>query len=206
MADSCVCLTAYILHRWTLMWLTSKTHKYSVHIKWSVITDKAIVITITFKTVTVVWCDLTVESNEDSTASSFTFNLSENPASNVALFVNECTVKWSEQRTKFLLTRSGTSFKIKFIHSFLMLGSEGRQCKYCFSTTWHCTASCRLWSHLYRLVSVLTCVRLSRYLHYMCKSVGRAKQAAVRIMDLSVCVFAPHVFLVTQFLSPHDCV
>ncbi len=27
----------------------------------------------------------------------------------------------------------------------------------------------------------------------------------VRIMDLSVCVFASHVFLVTQFLSPLDC-
>ncbi len=37
-------------------------------------------------------------------------------------------MKW----TKFLLTRSGSSFKIKLIHSFLTLGSEGRQCKHCF--------------------------------------------------------------------------
>jgi len=36
-----------------------------------------------------------------------------------------------EQRNKFLLKWSGTSFKIKFIHYFLMLWSEGR----CFSTT-----------------------------------------------------------------------
>ncbi len=37
--------------------------------------------------------------------------------------------KWCEQRTEFLLTRSGS---FKFIHSFLMLGSEGRQRKHCF--------------------------------------------------------------------------
>ncbi len=69
------------------------------------------------------------------TASFFSFNLSENPASNCALFVNGSVVEWSEQRTEFLLTRSGTSLQIKFIHSFLMLGSEGRQRKHCFSTT-----------------------------------------------------------------------
>ncbi len=32
--------------------------------------------------------------------------------------------------------------KIKLIHSFLTLGSEGRQRKDCFSTTWHYTESC----------------------------------------------------------------
>ncbi len=35
------------------------------------------------------------------------------------------------QRAKFLLMRSGTSLKIKFILSFLMLESEGRQYKDC---------------------------------------------------------------------------
>ncbi len=44
-ANSCVCLTAYILYRWMLLWFRLKTHKYLVHIKRSVITDKAIVIT-----------------------------------------------------------------------------------------------------------------------------------------------------------------
>ncbi len=36
------------------------------------------------------------------------FNLSESPVLNCALFVNKSVVKLSEQRTKFLLTRSGT--------------------------------------------------------------------------------------------------
>ncbi len=30
----------------------------------------------------------------------------------------------------------------KLIHSFLMLGSEGKHGKHFFPTTWHCTASC----------------------------------------------------------------
>ncbi len=46
-------------------------------------------------------------------ASSFSFNIFENPTSKCALFVDDYVVKWSEQRTKFLLTRSGTSLKIK---------------------------------------------------------------------------------------------
>ncbi len=79
------------------------------------------------------WCDITVRSNIVGTASSFSFNLSENPKWNCALFVNESAVKWSEQRTEFLLMWSGTSLKIKFIHSFLTLGSEGRHCTDCFS-------------------------------------------------------------------------
>ncbi len=62
--------------------------------------------------------------------------------------------KMNEQRTKFLLMHSGTLLKIKFTHSFLMTGSEGRQCKDCFSTTWHCTESCFLRSNFYHLVSV----------------------------------------------------
>ncbi len=98
------------------------------------------------------WCDITVGSNIVSTALSFSFNLSEKLALNCALFVNKSTVKWSEQRTKFLLMRSGSSLKIKFIHSFLTLRSEGRQCKDCFSTSWHCIEFCCLQSHLYRLV------------------------------------------------------
>ncbi len=99
-------------------------------------------------------CDITVGSSIVSTASSFSVNLFENPVSNCALFVNESAVKLNEQRTKFLLMRSGSSLKLNFIHSFLMLGSEERQCKHCFSTTWHCTTSCCLQSHLYRLVVV----------------------------------------------------
>ncbi len=51
-----------------------------------------------------------------------------------------------EKRTEFLLTRSGSSLKIKLIHSFLTLVLEGRQCKDCFSTTWHWTGSCCLQS------------------------------------------------------------
>ncbi len=88
---------------------------------------------------------MTVRSNIACTALSFSFSLFENPASNCELFVNESTVKWSEQRT-ILLTWSGSSLKIKFIHSFLTLESEGRQHKHCFSTTWHRTASCCLQS------------------------------------------------------------
>ncbi len=48
-------------------------------------------------------------------------------------------------RTRFLLTLSVTSLKIKFIHSFLTLGSEGTYMP-SFSTTWHCTACCCLQS------------------------------------------------------------
>ncbi len=47
------------------------------------------------------------------TASSFSFNIYENPASNCALFVNKSVVKRSEQRT--LLTRSDTLLQIKFM-------------------------------------------------------------------------------------------
>ncbi len=50
---------------------------------------------------------------------------------NCAFFVNESVVKLSEQRTKFLLTQSWSSLKVKLIYSFLMLGSERRQCKDC---------------------------------------------------------------------------
>ncbi len=49
----------------------------------------------------------------------------------------------------------------------------------CFSTTWHWTASSCFQSHLYRLISALTCICLSRYLHYMHKLVGGAKQAVM---------------------------
>ncbi len=70
---------------------------------------------------------MTVGSNIVGTASSFIFNYSENRVSNRALFVSESEVKISEQRTEFLLMQSRTSVKIKFNHSFLMLGSEGRQ-------------------------------------------------------------------------------
>ncbi len=81
-------------------------------------------------------CDITFGSNIVGTASSFSLNVSENPTSNCALFVNESVEKWSEQRTKLLLMRSETSLQIKLIHSFLTLWSEERQCKDCFSTTW----------------------------------------------------------------------
>ncbi len=49
--------------------------------------------------------------------SSFRVNLSENHALHFALFVNEYALKLSEQWTEFLLTQSGSSLKIKFIHS-----------------------------------------------------------------------------------------
>ncbi len=111
------------------------------YFKLSVRRDKAIV---TKNSYSHLWCDFTVGSNIVGTALSFGFNLFENPASNCALFLNESTVKWSEQKTKFLLTWSGSSLKIKLIHSFLTLGSERRQHKHCFYTTWHCTASCWL--------------------------------------------------------------
>ncbi len=68
-------------------------------------------------------------------------------------FKNNFTV-WSEQRTEFILTRSGNSLKIKFIHSFIMLQSEGRQCKDCFfhNLTLHSILSSS--EHLYRLVYI----------------------------------------------------
>ncbi len=69
-------------------------------------------------------------------------------------FSNKSAVKWSEQSTEFLLIRSETSSKTRLILSFLMFGSEGRQCKECFSTAWDCTATCCLQSHIYHLVSV----------------------------------------------------
>ncbi len=76
-----------------------------------------------------------------------------NPALNCASFVNKSMVKLSEKRTKILLTKSGTLLKIKFIHSFLTLGSEGRQCKYIFfhNLALHNVLLCS--EHLYRLVS-----------------------------------------------------
>ncbi len=80
LANSCVCLTVYILHIWTLMWFRIKTHKYLVHIKRSVITDKAIVL------LTLMFCE--IGSNIVGTASSLKVSTSENPASNCALFVN----------------------------------------------------------------------------------------------------------------------
>ncbi len=76
-------------------------------------------------------------------------------------------VKCSEQRTKLLLTRSGSSLKIKFTHSFLTLRSEGGQCKDCFP---------QLGTAL-RLVfgaSLSFGVHLSCK-HYMHESVGGAK-------------------------------
>ncbi len=42
---------------------------------------------------TLVCCDITVGSNIVSTASSFSFNLYDNPVLNCALFVNESVVK-----------------------------------------------------------------------------------------------------------------
>ncbi len=66
LANSCVCLTTYVLHRWTLLWFRLNMHNYSYQT--ICLTDKAIVI------------------NKPGTASSFSFNLSENPATNFALF------------------------------------------------------------------------------------------------------------------------
>jgi len=78
-----------------------------------------------------VCCEITVGVSIVGTASSFIFSLSEKPASNCGLFINESAVKWSEQTNSVLLTRSGTSLKIKLIHALLMLGSRGRPCKDC---------------------------------------------------------------------------
>ncbi len=61
-----------------------------------------------------VYCDITVGSNIVGTASTFSFNLSENPASNCALFVNESVENLNEQRTKFLLKLSGNKFNPLF--------------------------------------------------------------------------------------------
>ncbi len=77
----------------------------SINIKQSVRIDKAIVTTVTHSCVATLNC---------------------------AFFVNKSMVKWSEQRTEFLLTWSESSLKIKFINYFLMLGSVGNQCKQCF--------------------------------------------------------------------------
>ncbi len=79
------------------------------------------------------------------TPSSFSFSLSENPTSNSALFVNKSAVKWSEQRTKFLLM---WHWKIKFIQLFPNVGIRRKAMQ-----RQHCTASCCLQRYLYRLVS-----------------------------------------------------
>ncbi len=128
------------------------------------------------KTVAHTCCDITVRSNIVGTASSFSFNLFGNPASNFALFVNESAVKWSEQRTEFLHTWSGSSLKIKFIHSFLTLGSEGRQCKHCFFPQ---LGTAQRLVVFRAALSFGFCVDLRVLLshkHYMCESVGGAKQ------------------------------
>ncbi len=54
-------------------------------------------------------------TKQDRCEYTLSFNLSEDPALNCALFVNKSAVKLSEQRTKFLLMWSGTSLKIKLI-------------------------------------------------------------------------------------------
>ncbi len=82
-------------------------------------------------------CDITVWSTIAYTASSFSFNLSENPASNCGLFVNESVVKLSKQRTEFLLMWSRTKNKVnplipntgirrKAMQVFPQLGNEQR--------------------------------------------------------------------------------
>ncbi len=75
-------------------------------------------------------------------------------------------IKCSEQGRGLTHTVYRYSLKIKFIHSFLTLGSEGRQCK----------ASCLrtifiVW-FLYRPV-------FASLVNYMCESVDGAKQAAM---------------------------
>ncbi len=90
--------------------------------------------------------------------------------SNLAFFV-----KWSKQRAEFLLTRPGSSLKIKFIHSFLMLGSEGRQCRDCFPQLGTALLSSEHRYHLFCGIDVHVCL----YLHYVRESVGGAKQAVM---------------------------
>ncbi len=93
---------AYILS--TFQTICNKRQIYSDHI---------------IKTVThtcVVWHNCRIQYRH--AASSFSFNIFENPTSKCALFVDDYVVKWSEQRTKFLLTRSGTSLKIKQKHNW----------------------------------------------------------------------------------------
>ncbi len=70
----------------------------------------------------------------------FGFNLSENPASNCVLFINESVVKLSEQRAKFLLTQSGS----KNSSLFPNVGIRRKAMQKLFYTTWHCTASCSI--------------------------------------------------------------
>ncbi len=118
------------------------------------------------------WCDITVrwsDSDSISTASSFSFNLPENPVWNCALFVNKFAIKWSEQRIKSITHVAWNFFKIYY---FQILGSEWRQCK-------DNLALHNLWSQLFLLVSAQTCVSLSHYLHYMPEMVGGAKQAVM---------------------------
>ncbi len=80
-------------------WFRLKMHKYSHQT--ICLTDKAIVIMKLKQLLTLVCCNIIVGSSIIGTASSFSFNLSENPASDCALLVNESAVKLSEQRTKF---------------------------------------------------------------------------------------------------------
>ncbi len=56
-------------------------------------------------------------------------------------------------KTDYLLKRSGSSLKIKFLHSFLTLGSEGRPCKDCFLHSLALNSIFLSSEHLYRLVS-----------------------------------------------------
>ncbi len=148
-------------------------------------------------------CDITVGSNIAGTASSFSFNLFENPASYCAWFVNESTVKWSEQKTEFLLTQSGSSLKIKLIHSFLMLGSKERQCKYCFFVVFFPqlgTAQCLV---VFRSIFIFFfCVDLRVHLSrkHMLESVGGAKQA---VMTIFFCGggACPHYYIIEHSKS-----
>ncbi len=85
-------------------------------------------------------CNFTVGSDIVGTSSSF-MSIFWKYCVKLCLVCKRVHVKWSEQRTKYLQTWSGTLLKNNLMHSFLTLGSEERQCKDCFSTTWHYTVS-----------------------------------------------------------------
>ncbi len=131
------------------------------------------------------WSHNKNRSNIVGTALSFSFNLSENPLSNWALFVYESMVKSSEQNTEFLLTLPGSSLKKKVLPLFPNVGIRKNAMQRLF---FHNLALHRIFlssEHLYLLIFVYICVCLFCYLHYMDKSVwGQAGSDVEAGVDL----------------------
>ncbi len=121
-------------------------------------------------------CEITVGFNIFDTASSFSFDLFENPVSNCALFVNESAVKKKVKEDELLLTWTGSSLKM----NFLMLGAEGRQSKDIFFQN---LALHSIFLSSEPSLSFGFCLDLRSplsFLHYMLKTVGGLNRQGCR--------------------------